>query len=1289
MANNLIQIKRSNTSATPANTLVSGELAYSYNSNALFIGAQTGISAAGFKVGGSKFGFLDNASQGVLTANAAQIVDANAFISNTYTSGLFVAPSIASPVANSTAALITSISPSATGSQLGATAGGSNTELVTSWAIKTYVDGKSAASSVNTAAQYAWTNTHTFGANVSYITTGTVVAFGNSTVAVAISANGSNGTSGQSLLSNGTSVYWGTPTGLFSNGTAYIFSAPQTFNANVVLTSGNTTNFLQVGTTTTNVSINATSITLSPSSNLFIGNATVNGTIFANTTNVYFTGIAFTANNATNLNGQAASFYTNATNITTGTLPWAQAPSGTVNTSGAFTISGAHTHTANVVLVGNSLSVLSVGNTTTNTVINSTAIVAQSNSAQFGTAFYSFANGFVSIGNNAPSNTFSVNGNQFLSGKLQLGAMVGYDFGAGALIEIDANQNTYAQFVMQNANNGIAASGDLVITADTGNDSVNFLDIGINSSGYNQAAYNIGGALDAYIYSSNSNLTIGTASAREVVFHAGGTTSTDRKLTINATAVTFANSVALVANGANGTSGQVLTSNGTGLYWSTPSTFSNGTAYTWSAVQTFNANVAVAGNATSQVLVGTTAANIVINQSTFTATVNATANATVNSTTFNVSNGSTRVFMDITGVDVGNGAANATLTSTALSLTVNSTANSVVNSTVLSTSNGTAYTNLAVTGISTSAGSILVGNTATNVAINATAVSVGAAALTSSSLSVGNTATNVSINTTAVAIGTATVNSTVYTGTANNATNLNGQPASFYTNATNITTGTLPVAQLPANIVFWSNTNTFTANQTFNVAAITSGNATSYFAAGTGAANGVVNASAVTLTVNSTASAFVNSTAHAVSNGTILTSLTVAGVAVGNTAANGVLSATALSLTVNSTANSIVNSTIHSTSNGSAYSNLEVTGFSTSAGVVRVGNTTTNVVINTTAVAIGTTTVNSTIYSGTANNATNLNGQAASFYTNATNITTGTLPYAQLPANVVIWSNTNTFTANQSFNAVAFTGGNATSYFAAGTTAANAVINATAIAVQNATSVTTLSAANITSPSAVIGGQITANSTVVTFGAVSNISAGSANLTVNNILATGNLTVQGTISAIDTTTLQVKDNVILLADTNTTGDAVDFGVVGQANSGTAGTQTFYGFARIASSNSFQFFATNTAPGAATIASQTTMPLQAFLQPYGSGGAFVVNSTAVTATANATVAVNITANTLTLTTPLAATSGGTGRSTGFTTGDLLYAGSSTVLANLAIGTNGQILEVRNNLPAWGTLDGGTF
>ncbi|MFY7886753.1 MAG: hypothetical protein ACOVOV_18115, partial [Dolichospermum sp.] len=88
--------------------------------------------------------------------------------------------------------------------------------------------------------------------------------------------------------------------------------------------------------------------------------------------------------------------------------------------------------------------------------------------------------------------------------KLEVGShtLGGYDFGSLAAIEVDLNQNTYLQVVVQNANTGNNASSDLVLTNDQGNDTVNFIDLGINGSGYNQAAFNIGGAGDGYLYTS-------------------------------------------------------------------------------------------------------------------------------------------------------------------------------------------------------------------------------------------------------------------------------------------------------------------------------------------------------------------------------------------------------------------------------------------------------------------------------------------------------------------------------------------------------------------------------------------------------------------------------------------------------------------------------------------------------------------------------------------------------------------------------------------------------------------
>ncbi len=211
-----------------------------------------------------------------------------------------------------------------------------------------------------------------------------------------------------------------------------------------------------------------------------------------------------------------------------------------------------------------------------------------------------YFSGNVGIANATPDATLKVTGtanvtaNVFIGGKLQVGAPTAFDFAATALIEIDSNQNTYTQVVITNGNTGTSASGDFVITADTGNDSVNFVDLGINNSLYSNTLFSIGGALDAYLYSSNSNLTIGTASAKEIIFHANGTTSADRRLTVNSAGVTVANAGLLYLGGNGMTVGVAATTNAivnsTGM-------FAYGNSINYIAETSANATV-LAGNST-------------------------------------------------------------------------------------------------------------------------------------------------------------------------------------------------------------------------------------------------------------------------------------------------------------------------------------------------------------------------------------------------------------------------------------------------------------------------------------------------------------------------------------------------------------------------------------------------------------------------------------------------------------------------------------------------------------------
>jgi hypothetical protein len=71
-----------------------------------------------------------------------------------------------------------------------------------------------------------------------------------------------------------------------------------------------------------------------------------------------------------------------------------------------------------------------------------------------------------------------------------------------------------------NRNSGSTASADVVATADNGNEFINFIDMGINSSTFTGS---VGGPNDAYLYSTGNDLTIGNATAnKKIRFFTGG-----------------------------------------------------------------------------------------------------------------------------------------------------------------------------------------------------------------------------------------------------------------------------------------------------------------------------------------------------------------------------------------------------------------------------------------------------------------------------------------------------------------------------------------------------------------------------------------------------------------------------------------------------------------------------------------------------------------------------------------------------------------------------------------------
>jgi hypothetical protein len=302
------------------------------------------------------------------------------------------------------------------------------------------------------------------------------------------------GLAGQVLVSNGTSVTWGD-----ANNTAFVGSVSA---VNVV----------------SNAQLSAN-----------LGNYQTTAGLSANVATL-------TANNTTNFNSQPASFYTNATNITTGTLPYAQIPANIVNTTAAFTLDGNITFSSN----------LTIGATGELIIANAAGIYANG--------------GLGTSGQVLTSN----------------GSAVYWSTSAGAT-NVDAqyawtntqtfsNTITFSQTINGTANNtsfvGSVSAANVVSNAQ----------LSANLGNYQTTA---GLAANVAILTANNANNLGGVAAASYVNTSGaytlsGNINFTSNLTINATAeLIIANGAGIYANGGLGTSGQVLTSNGSAVYWST------------------------------------------------------------------------------------------------------------------------------------------------------------------------------------------------------------------------------------------------------------------------------------------------------------------------------------------------------------------------------------------------------------------------------------------------------------------------------------------------------------------------------------------------------------------------------------------------------------------------------------------------------------------------------------------------------------------------------------------------
>jgi hypothetical protein len=124
----------------------------------------------------------------------------------------------------------------------------------------------------------------------------------------------------------------------------------------------------------------------------------------------------------------------------------------------------------------------------------------------------------------------------------------------------------YFQLNINNQSNNSGASSDVVATADNGTETVNYVDLGINSSQYNTSSIT-GGPDNGYLYSTGNDFVIGNGSTgHNLIFFNGGTASTNEAMRINSSGQVGVNNTNPAANldvGGTfklGTSGTVLNS---------------------------------------------------------------------------------------------------------------------------------------------------------------------------------------------------------------------------------------------------------------------------------------------------------------------------------------------------------------------------------------------------------------------------------------------------------------------------------------------------------------------------------------------------------------------------------------------------------------------------------------------------------------------------------------------------------------------------------------------------------
>lgn len=538
----------------------------------------------------------------------------------------------------------------------------------------------------------------------------------------------------------------------------------------------------------------------------------------------------------------------------------------------------------------------------------------------------------------------------------------------------------------------------------------------------------------------------------------------------------------------------------------------------------------------------------------------------------------------------------------------------------------------------------------------------------------------------------------------------------IYANGTHGSTGYI-LASDSANNLYWQDPNQLTT-------AAAGSNGQIQFNGGTNdltASDGLVftvasNTLFVGNTFNVGTNVTLNTTSLSIGNSTVNTYITSTGIDTDGTLA--VLGATTLSNTLGVTGLTSLNGGVNTTT-ANASSGMNVgANVNLTTTRINVGNSTVNTYITSTAIetdgtlsvlgaatlsntlgVTGLTSLNGGVNTTTANASSAVNvGANVNLTTTAVDIGNSTVNSEMTSTQVIVrnasastLSNTSGVYTTGTVNAAVLSVGtnivgNSTQF----TSAVNAVLNANTTLGNSNTDVVTFNAeikSNII-PSANVTYNLGSSVDRWNYVYAANVHS-SRGYFEGNVEIAGDLIVSGNVTTVNVSSLEVTDPLIYLAGNNYSSDLVDIGFVGNYYDGAS--QRHAGIVRHAADDKFYLFKGYTAEPDNNVidVGNTSLGYQiAQLNAYLDSGALVTNSTAVSITANSTVAVNITANSITLNTPLAATSGGTGINA-YSSGDLLVANTGNTLSKLGLGTDGQVLQSNGTALVYNSLDGGTF